>query len=59
MSQSLEQGGSRDAPGNLMVWLARERNCEAWHILAGMWWDIGNLESYQQASKVWLKNLGL
>ena len=57
MSQYLEQGGSPDAPGNLMVWLARERRCRVWHIPAGLWWDIGNHESYQQASQVRLKNL--
>ena len=57
LSQYLGQGGSPDSPGNLMVWLARERNCQVWHIPAGLWWDIGNLESYQQASQVRLNNL--
>ena len=56
LSQYLDQGGSADAPGHLMVWLAGVRNCRAWHIPADLWWDIGNLESYQQARQVRLKN---
>jgi len=56
LRQYLEQGGNPDAPGHLMVWLAQERNCQAWHIPTGSWWDIGNLESYEQARKVRLKN---
>ena len=56
MSRYLEQGGSPDASGNLMVWLAKERNCRLWHVPAGLWWDIGDLASYQQAMLVKLKN---
>ena len=56
LSQYLDQGGSADSPGHLMVWLAKERNCRAWHIPAGLWWDIGNMESYQQARQVRLNN---
>ena len=56
LNQYLNLGGKSDAPGHMMEWLARERNCYAWNIPNGSFWDIGNLKSYKQANLVRLKN---
>ena len=56
LNQYLDQGGKASDPGHLMSWLAQERDCCAWHIPSESWMDIGNPESYQQASQVRLKN---
>ena len=57
LSIYLDLGGDADALGHLMSWLAQKRACRVWHIPSGFWWDIGNLESYQQATQARLKNL--
>ena len=57
LNQYLSLGGESDAPGYMMEWLVRKRNCYAWHIPKGSFWDIGNLQSYEEAKQVSLKKI--
>ena len=56
LNKYLNFGGKSDAPGHMMEWLVRERQCKAWNIPDGSFWDIGNLLSYEQSKLVNLKN---
>jgi len=40
---------SKDAPGNYIKWLYK-RDVVYGHVLNGIWYDIGDLESYQKAN---------
>lgn len=55
LNRYLNLGGKSDAPGHMMEWLVKERNCYAWRIPYGSFWDIGNFTSYELANQVSLK----
>ena len=44
----LDSGGNPDAPGFLVAWLS-ERETVRSHLLDGLWWDIGSLETLAEA----------
>jgi glucose-1-phosphate thymidylyltransferase len=44
----LHAGGNRDAPGHFFEWLARETAVFA-EPITGPWWDIGDLDSLEEA----------
>ena len=46
----LSAGGNPDAPGNFIPWLAKRRPVFAF-TFPGWRWDIGNLESYEEAKR--------
>jgi len=46
----LDAGNSKDAPGYYLQWLHRQIPVHG-HVLAGEWFDIGDLDSYRQADE--------
>jgi len=47
----LEEGNNPDAPGYFLQWLCRMEEVYG-YVLTGYWSDIGNLESYEKAKKI-------
>jgi len=48
ISEYLESGGNPDAPGYFAAWLSERETVRA-HVLDGLWWDIGSLETLAEA----------
>ena len=47
----LEKGNNPDAPGYFVQWLCRREEVYG-YVLEGYWTDIGNIESYEKAKKI-------
>jgi glucose-1-phosphate thymidylyltransferase len=52
MALYLKEGGNPDAPGHFLEWLANRKPVYGF-IIPGRWFDIGDLESYHQADKIY------
>jgi len=50
----IESGGDRDAMGNFLAWNTRRNDVHS-VVFRGTWYDIGSIESYNEAQK-WLSN---
>ena len=48
IDEYLESGGNPDAPGYFVAWLSEHETVRA-HVLEGLWWDIGSLETLAEA----------
>jgi glucose-1-phosphate thymidylyltransferase len=48
IAEYLESGGNPDAPGYFVAWLSEQQTVRA-HVLDGLWWDIGSLETLAEA----------
>jgi len=48
VSEYLDSGGNPDAPGYFVAWLSEQQTVRA-HVLNGLWWDIGSLETLAEA----------
>jgi len=48
ITEYLESGGNPDAPGYFVAWLSEQQTVRV-HILEGLWWDIGSLETLAEA----------
>lgn len=53
----LEDGNNPDQPGHYMRWLAKNTGLYSLS-LKGMWFDIGDLESYRKANEVFRPRVG-
>lgn len=54
MKQFLKEGGNPDAPGHFLEWLAVRQPVYGC-VIEGLWLDIGDLNSYQQANTFYQK----
>ena len=54
IDEALEDGCQYDAPGSLIVWLCKKSVVNAM-IMPGKRWDIGDMESYEAARKLFRK----
>ncbi|MBS3075127.1 nucleotidyltransferase family protein [Candidatus Pacearchaeota archaeon] len=52
IKEYLEQGNNKDAPGNLIKYFLERFNVYG-YLFKGKLFDIGNIESYNDANKVW------
>lgn len=48
IAEYLDSGGNPDAPGYFVAWLSKQQKVRA-HVLQGLWWDIGSLETLAEA----------
>jgi glucose-1-phosphate thymidylyltransferase len=53
----LKEGNNPDAPGNFIPWLIRRRDVYAF-LFTGERYDIGNLESYEEAERIFSARTG-
>lgn len=51
----LAAGHNADQPGHYMRWLAQEKRLDA-ILVSGLWFDIGDLNSYKHADEIMQKN---
>ncbi|HPN66958.1 MAG TPA: nucleotidyltransferase family protein [Candidatus Omnitrophota bacterium] len=49
IAQFLKVGNEKDAPGHLIQWISKEQEVRC-YIFKGVWFDIGDLESYRKAN---------
>lgn len=49
ITQYLKVGSEKDAPGHLIQWMHKEHEVRC-HVFKGIWFDIGDLESYRRAN---------
>jgi glucose-1-phosphate thymidylyltransferase len=49
IGQFLKMGNEQDAPGHLIQWLSKGQEVRC-YIFKGVWYDIGDLESYRKAN---------
>ncbi len=49
ISDYLKVGNEKDAPGHFIQWLHKEREVRC-YIFKGVWYDIGDIESYRKAN---------
>ncbi|MBI1870104.1 MAG: methionine adenosyltransferase [Chlamydiae bacterium] len=52
----IQEGGNKDAPGHLMEWFLKHESIFGF-VIQGLWFDIGDLESYEKANKLYQKRL--
>lgn len=52
ISEYLSNGEKNDAPGFFLKWLSKRGRVFA-YVFDGLWFDIGSIESYKEAEKVW------
>lgn len=52
IEEALADGCGIDAPGSFAAWLSRHTDVHAWP-MPGKRYDIGDLESYEAAKKIW------
>lgn len=54
VNRYLNVGNPKDAPGNFIEWLHKQ--CEVrCYVLKGLWYDIGDIESYNEANEIFSK----
>jgi len=51
LTSYLEDGGNRDAPGHFIEWLHKKIPVYG-KVMGGIWFDIGNKESYREADRM-------
>ncbi|MDD4879929.1 MAG: nucleotidyltransferase family protein [Candidatus Omnitrophica bacterium] len=49
IEEFLEVGNEKDAPGHFIQWLSKKEEVRC-YVFKGVWYDIGDLESYRRAS---------
>ena len=49
IAQYLKVGNEKDAPGHFIQWVCKEDEVRC-HIFRGIWYDIGDLDSYRKAN---------
>ncbi|MBI3324002.1 MAG: nucleotidyltransferase family protein [Candidatus Omnitrophica bacterium] len=57
LAQFLQAGGNPDAPGFFIEWMTKQDAVYAF-MTQGEWFDIGSIESYEQASRRWMELTG-
>ncbi len=50
----LAEGHNPDAPGYYLEWLHTKRDIYGW-VFEGIWFDIGDVDSYRKANELWEK----
>ncbi|MBI1884363.1 MAG: methionine adenosyltransferase [Chlamydiae bacterium] len=56
VSSYLKEGGSQDAPGHLIEWFSKQGRVFGF-VVQGLWFDIGDLKSYEGANELYRKRL--
>ncbi|MFC2174368.1 NDP-sugar synthase [archaeon] len=51
----LAEGNSKDAPGFFLAWLHKKTDVKA-YVFSDLWYDIGDLESYEKANQIFSGN---
>ena len=57
ISQYLKGNGNPDAPGYYIRWLHKQEKVYG-YIFNGIWYDIGDIKSYQEANSVYIERRG-
>lgn len=57
IQQFIDEGGSTDAPGHFIKWLA-ERGAVYGILMEGAWYDIGTIETYETVLNTWQAEKG-
>ncbi len=55
IQEYLEEGHSPDRPGNYIQWLFRKTDLYG-YVIEGEWFDIGDIDSYNEANQMFLKS---
>ncbi len=49
IEEFLKAGDEKDAPGHFVQWLSKKQEVMC-YVFKGVWYDIGDLESYRRAN---------